>query len=363
MIRLTVLTFLLAAATATGQEAPATADKLPVEPLESIIRVTVQEVVAPVTVTDKHGNYVNGLEVKDFKLFDNNKLQEIKLDVSFVPISLVVAIQANASVEPVLPQIKKIGPLLEGLVVGQAGEAAIVAFDHRFQVKQDFTSDGRLFTRALEQIRPGSTTSAMIDAVFGAVRMLARRPSNHRRVLLLITETRDRGSEGRLREALLAAQVQNIIVYSVNINRAITTLLGPSQPPRWDHLPPGARPLPPGAPQTPTAQAQVFGVQGNSANFVPLFVELFRQVKSIFVDNPVEVFTTYTGGREYSFINQKTLERVISDLGEELHSQYLLSYTPNNMEEGGWHDIRVEVARYDMRVRTRPGYWMASVPR
>ncbi len=361
-MRAKLLPAILLSAIVAFAQSEALQEQLPVEGAGPVIRVTVDEVVVPVTVTDKRGSFVNGLEVKDFRLYDNNKLQEIKLDVEFQPISMVVAIQANSSVEPVLGQIKKIGPLIEGLLVGQAGEAAIVAFDHRFRLMQDFTSDGRLFTRALEKINAGSTTSAMIDSVFDASRMLRRRPNNHRKILLLITETRDRGSEGRLREALLAAQMDNIIIYTVNINRAITTLLGPSQPPRWDHLPPGARPLPPGAPQTPTTQAQVTGVQGNAANFVPVFVEIFRQVKAIFIDNPVEVFTEYTGGREYSFINLKTLERVMTDLGEELHSQYLLNYTPNNAEEGGWHDIRVEVARYDMVIRARPGYWRASRP-
>ena len=51
---------------------------------------------------------------------------------------------------------------------------------------------------------------------------------------------------------------------------------------------------------------------------------------------------------------------MVTRLGEELHSQYLLSYTPNTMEQGGWHEIKVEVARFGLDVRTRPGYWMAS---
>ena len=74
------------------------------------------EVVAPVTVTDAEGRYVNGLEAKDFVLYDMDKSQEIRMDVSFVPISLVVAVQANDAIEPVLPTIRKLGPLLENLV-------------------------------------------------------------------------------------------------------------------------------------------------------------------------------------------------------------------------------------------------------
>jgi VWFA-related protein len=326
-----------------------------------VIPVDVTEVVAPVTVKSSDGRYIHGLEAKDFKLYDNNKAQDIKLEFGVMPISMVVAIQANSQVEAILPQIKTIGPLLEGLIVGSTGEAAILAFDHRMRVLQDFTNDGRLFKQALEQLRPGSTTSTLVDSVFYAARMLSARPKNNRRIILLITETRDRGSEGRLREALLAAQFQNITIYTVNINRFLSSMSAKGQPPKWDHLPPGSRPRINGAPMSPTATAQVAGIQGNSADLTPLIVELFRQAKSVFFDNPVEVFTSYTGGREYSFMNKSTLERVMTDLGDEIHSQYLLAYTPNNKDEGGWHEIKVRVGRYD-DVRTRPGYWAASRP-
>jgi hypothetical protein len=45
-----------------------------------------------------------------------------------------------------------------------------------------------------------------------------------------------------------------------------------------------------------------------------------------------------------------------------LHNQYLLSYQPNNLSEGGYHKIQVVVDRPDLEVRTRPGYWKATEP-
>jgi VWFA-related protein len=95
-------------------------------------------------------------------------------------------------------------------------------------------------------------------------------------------------------------------------------------------------------------------------HFEPVLMEIFNQVKAVFVSNHAEIFTQYTGGREYSFTGLKSLEQAITDLGEELHSQYLLSYTPSNIAEGGYHKIRVEVNRPNLEVRTRGGYWMAS---
>ena len=56
------------------------------------------------------------------------------------------------------------------------------------------------------------------------------------------------------------------------------------------------------------------------------------------------------------------MEQALARIGEELHSQYLLSYNPSNKEEGGYHTIRVAVEKPGLKVRTRTGYWMAAMP-
>ncbi len=336
---------------------------------DQVFRATVNVVIAPVTVTDRDGNYVTGLEPHHFRLLDNGKPQDIKVDISFIPISLVVAVQANAAMEEMLPKVQKVGSVLQQLVVGEQGEVAVVAFDHRIQTLQDFTSDPDKIIQALSKLRPGSTSSRMIDAATHAIRMLSRRPSNRRRVLLLISETRDVGSEGRLRDAITDAQLHNVLIYTVNVPHVVTLFTSKPQPPRPDPFPPTARPLPPHVPPTPETVRGTIGSEGRSGNLIPLFVEIFRQAKAIFVSNPAEIFTKYTGGREYSFTTQRDLERVLGRIGEELHSQYIISYTPNNKMEGGFHEIEVQVLegstgriRKDLKVLTRPGYWLAAVP-
>ncbi|MFB3776425.1 MAG: VWA domain-containing protein [Bryobacteraceae bacterium] len=333
-----------------------------------VFRATVNVVVAPVTVTDRDGNFVTDLKPSDFRLLDNQKPQDIKVDVSFVPISLVVVVQANWDMEAVLPKIQKIGPLFQGLITGDQGEVAVLCFDHRLQVLQDFTTESDLVSQALKKLKPGSSTSAMIDATNTAIRMLARRPGNRRRIILYIGETRDRGSEGRVRDTLTLAQLNNVLFYPVSVNRLVTTLTAKPMAPRPDPYPAGARPLPPNMAPTPEAARLSVASPANSASFVPVFVEIFKQVKAIFIDNPVEVFTEYTGGREHSFIREKDLERAIHEIGQELHSQYLISYSPNNKMEAGFHEITVEVlgstgrVRRDLKTRFRAGYWMAAVP-
>ena len=50
-------------------------------------------------VTDRAGNIIDGLQPAQFHLFDNGKEQNIQVDVTFEPISLVVAIEASARVD------------------------------------------------------------------------------------------------------------------------------------------------------------------------------------------------------------------------------------------------------------------------
>ncbi len=324
-------------------------------------RVGAEYVSAPVLVFDRNGDSVDGLRPDQFRLFDNGKEQNIHVDVSFNPISLVLLVQANSHVEGLLPEVKRIGNLIAPLVVGDQGEVALIAYDARIRVMQDFTSDPQKITDKLKTIYPGSQSNRMIDAVVEGTRMLRNRPKNRRRIILAIGETRDIGSENRVREALIGLQIQNIAFYSVDMSRFMTTLTAPTPVGRPDNLPPAMHPLPGGMPSTPTTVAQTYGYNAGRAEFIPLMVELFKDAKAVFRDNPVELFTKGTGGSEFGFHSQKSLEQAIERVGEELHSQYLITYAPNNRDEGGFHEIVVDVTgRPEVkRVQTRPGYWLA----
>jgi VWFA-related protein len=333
----------------------------PQDAVQQPLRIDVNYVVAPTVVTDREGNFVNGLQPQQFRLSDNGTPQNIKVDITWVPISMVVAIQANSAAEPALPRIQKIAPLFKPLVLGDQGEVAILCFDHRIQMLQDFTGDTDKLDAALKKLKPGSGSSRMVDAVVEATNMLRHKPADRRRILLLISETRDLGSSGKVREALTGLQFENVNVYSVNMSHLIDSLLAKPQPPRPDSIPFTARPMPAGVPPTPDNAAQVSGNATNSGNVIPLVVEIFKDVKAIFVANPVEVFTKWTGGRERSFLTERDLERAILSIGNELHSEYLITYTPNNKAEGGYHEIVVTVPDHPgVKVRTRPGYWTAS---
>ena len=72
------------------------------------------------------------------------------------------------------------------------------------------------------------------------------------------------------------------------------------------------------------------------------------------------MLTASTGGTVFPFTRLKGLEGAVEKLGRELHTQYILSFTPDSPTPG-YHHLEVRVAgRPDLRVRARPGYWAAG---
>jgi VWFA-related protein len=366
-----VLTSVLCGALLAQQQPPVAAPPAaPAQEQDQLTRIVVpvDYVSTPAWVYDRDGSTVSGLRPDQFRLFDNGKEQNIQVDVSFTPISLVICVQANANVEGLLPQVRKIGNLIKPLLIGDQGQAAVIKYDHRIETIQEFTSDGDQITQAISKINPGSSSSRMIDAVSAATNMLRRQPKNRQRIILLLGETRDVASEMRLRTALMDIQVANVTFYAVDMSRFMTTLTGKPQPGRQDNRPAplaGAASLPSMVPATPTSVAQATGGGGGTAGraeFIPLLLELYRDAKAIFKKNPVEAFTQATGGMEFGFHSLRTLEDAIQKLGEQLHSSYTISYSPSNRTVAGWHEIKVDVpGRRDIvKVQTRPGYWLGA---
>ena len=357
------LTSLLGVASAQ-QQAQQQAEQQAQLPEDSglIIRTPVTNVLAPTTVLDRDGNYRTGLKAQDFRLYDNNELQVIKVDETFAPISVVIAVQADYQVDAVLPRIRKLGSMLSNMVAGETGELAVLSFDHRIQnLTNGFTTNADKVNEALTKLKAGSMNSALTDAVVTATRMLRNRHKENRKVLILVAESLDKGSTMKTREALTNLEMSNVMVYALNISRLYTAFNTKPAYSRPDPIPPGARHVPGGGPNTPGETARNLGAAGYGADFAPVIQEIYRGVKGIFIPNPIEVFTKYTGGHEYPFVTQADLEKALAKVSSELHNQYLLTYSPSNKSEGGYHRIRVEVLRNGLGVTTRPGYWMASV--
>jgi VWFA-related protein len=326
-----------------------------------VIRVPVRYVSVPTTVLDPDGHgYVNGLSTTDFELLDNGIPQKISADFSEQALSVVLAVQANADVEPILPEIRKSGVLLQGLVTGTQGDVAVLAFDHRRQVLQDFTNDPEKLSDAMQKIRAGSSVAGLIDAVLEADHMLKRHdPQNvRRRVIVLLSRNADSGSEAHLQETVRYMQFDNVIVYCVDISKFLTSVLKkPGYPrPQNGGVPAGAI----GDTHNPGSRNETNVIQQEDGNWLSAVPPAFRSIHDLFKRSPAEAFSYFTGGRIYNFASQRALEDAITEIGKDLNSQYLLSYSPNDAKQAGFHTIKVIVDRPGLKVFTRPGYWLGS---
>lgn len=333
----------------------------PVSTAQETFGVETRVVQASVTVTDAAGRPVLDLRPEEFLLLENGKPRKITVDTfetGMAPIALVLAVQSSGISVPALEKIERIGGMIQPLVVGATGCAAVVSFADTVRWEQKCTGDSGEVSRALRSIRPGEPRkSRMLDAVLESIEHLKQRP-NARRVILLLAQSRDRGSEAELTQVVRAAQAADVSIYAGTYSAfwtALTEREGVSPP-----LPEGMRRSTPGRfepgapprrdvdPSTPPPEQRV--------DVLGAMIELVRRGKL----KTVDVLTSQTGGVALSFTRQGALDRIIESLGAELHQQYVLNFAPG-VAAPGFHPIEVRVTRKgDFQVRARPGYWRAE---
>jgi VWFA-related protein len=286
-------------------------------------------VIVPVTITDQRGAFVDGLTERDFRLSVNGELRHISnvdtAGTGVPPISLVVAVQSCGISSAVVAKVHKIGSMIEPLITGERGKAALLTFSDELHWVQDFTSDSDSLSKAFATMRTTSgKTAHMLDAVTEAVKRLGNR-QNSRRVLVLVSESRDRGSSTRQAQAVEAAQRSGVAVYALSYSVYTTPFTAKPQ-----DLP-----------------------QSSAPDYLQGIKDLARLGKA----NTVRSLTAETGGRLLSFTKQSGLEHAVEAVGGELQSQYVLSFVPSSSPPG-YYQISVTVPeRPGLRIRARPGYW------
>jgi VWFA-related protein len=326
-------------------------------------------VSTPVTVRDGKGEMVNTLEESDFRVTDNGVPQRIThFDLGGDPISLVVVVETSSRIGPLLPKIRKSGILISQTVIGPTGEGAVVGFNSEVKTLLDFTNSSDAMDRAMGELQEGEEGSRLFDAMSKAVEMLSARPEvsetdlGKRRVMLVIGEAHDSGSEARLGEVLRRAQLANITIYAVGISSARADL---KHKPEYREPPKAApdtigMPTPPGTVNTPTTEQQAEEAGSPLAAVEALAIWAVMHAKDKVTAHQLEIAAAATGGEHVPTWKDRTIEKVIDEIGGELHSQYTLSYAPTGTEAEGYHEISVKVDRTDLTVRARPGYYLAE---
>ena len=332
------------------------------------VKVGVTLVNMPVTVRNRSGEMVHNLDAKDFRITDNGVEQKIAhFDLGGDPVSVVILIETSSRIESLLPGIRKTGILFTQTVMGKYGEGAVVGFNDSVDKLQDFTTNADSIESTVAQLQTGTDGLRLYDAMAVGVEMLSDRPQpaadkpGRRRVLLVMSEAADSGSETKLGEVLRKAQLANVTIYTVGLSTTRAEFRGQPRKGPAPITPPGisSMPGPPGVAPTPSVQE---ATQGGGADLLALAIWAVQHVKDEVKDRPLEVATVATGGAYISTFKDRSIEKAIDEIGGELHAQYTISYAPTDGSDLGYHEIKVELDRRDLKVRTRPGYYVAAPP-
>jgi hypothetical protein len=177
--------------------------------------------------------------------------------------------------------------------------------------------------------------AAIYDAVHYSVKLLEKQPEDSRRVLLLISETRDHGSHAvKIDDVVAAVSDSNTLVYSLAFSptgsTALDTLRG-----EWD-----ARTDPAGGDLD--------------------ILRLMKMAREAMRKNAAKSVASMTGGEYELFTSQKSFERLMTEFANHLHSRYLLRFEPKN-PHAGLHEVRVRLRHAEGNVvLARRNYWVES---
>jgi VWFA-related protein len=359
--------FPLAAQSASGPMTPQPGAAVQQAPAQAKIGVNVALVNTPVTVRDSKGQMIDTLDAKDFRITDNGVQQRIlHFDMGGDPLSLVVLVETSARVQAFLPQLSKAGIVVTQTVMGPGGEAAVIAFNDSVDKLQDFTASADKIENVFTHLQPGTSGSKLYDAMAVGIEMLSGQPQptadkpGRRRVMLILSEAGDVGSDAQFGAVLRQAQLANVTIYSVGLSTTRAELQAAPRDNTPHPTPPGTFGAPPmpGTVQTPETDAARYG----SGDLTQAIIWAVQHAKDKIKGNPLELATAGTGGAHLGTFKDRSIEKAIDEIGGELHSQYSVTYAPAGTSDAGYHEIKVAIGKpgaNGWKVRARPGYYVS----
>lgn len=286
-------------------------------------------------VFSQNNRLIPGLEAADFRVFDKGRAQSVIVEEDSAPLSIAVAIQANQDVREYLSFIAKTGSVMDALLSGDTGEAAVLTYGDEVTLVKLFGAGNT--EAALQTIRANGKQARMIDAGMRAVSLLAKRPATRSRVLLFIGQPIDSGSESKLMSLREAAERENVTVYCLTLPEFGRAFVSDS---------------------FSLTGAEKGGFKAG-VDLGKLVSVLSRSATAADGADPFSVLAAATGGTQFHFRTQRQLEDAIAATGLQVRSAYVLSYYPRS-QETGYHTVAIEVAVAGAKVYARPGYWLSG---
>jgi Ca-activated chloride channel family protein len=259
--------------------------------------VDVEVVQVTATVTDPRGLFVNGLTRDTFRVREDRVLQRLTAFAGEnIPLEVVVAVDVSESMTDAMPTLKT---AVRGFLgaLRPADQVSLLAFNDNIFTLARRSTDPQVRLKAVDRLSPWGGT-ALYDAILTALGIVGKQPG--RRALVVFTDGEDRNSVSTIKRVQTRLETSDATIYTVGLGRSVSN---------------------------PALAASLEHIAATS------------------------------GGRSFIVSTVTELDKVFSEIVEELSHQYLLSYpSSNEARDGSWRTIQVEVTDRRLRVRHRQGY-------
>jgi VWFA-related protein len=299
----------------------------------SSIHIQSPLVVAPITVFDRAGRFVDDLAKVDFRVLDNGVPQRIaEFGLALEPVTAVLVIETDRTVAPLLRQVRPLGSVFWGLLLGEYGDSAVIGFSDHVQILQDFSSGPRTLEHTLRHISARGRRARLNDALNRAIQMLNKEPATERRVIIAFSDGFDRGSKTSEAQVLRSAASSNTAIYGLRFSPEQASLKRSEED--WNA-----------------------GNGAPSVNFLPLVALALGVGRAALSKNVLQQYAAFTGGITYTHWKKQSLQDQLQQIALDINSQYVLAYVPSTLTQRGFHRIQVKVLHRGLTVRTRVGYF------
>jgi len=183
------------------------------------IAVDVNLVVFNVTVTDSRGRQVSGLKAADFQVYEEGRIQNIKLfRAEDVPATVGLIIDNSGSMREKRPDVMK-AALAFVSASNPADEMFVLCFNENVYFglppSIPFTNDANVIRSALLQ-RPPSGLTALYDALAAGIEHLTNGTWD-RKAIVVLSDGGDNASHRKLDDILQIAQRSSATIYTIGI--------------------------------------------------------------------------------------------------------------------------------------------------
>ncbi len=298
------------------------------------ITVQSQLVLVPTEVRTRKGDTIFGLQAEDFTITADGIPQRVRLDDSGnpVPLSLVVLVQCSRDAWREGPRIQGLSTMVDAIVGGAPARVAVVDFGKELELLTGLTADPDKRDAAFRKLEPcfDDTGAGIFDALSYANRLLDRDHATGRRVVLMVSETRDHGSLAKPASVIEALNRSNTMVDAVAFS--------------------------PGRDAITEDLKTTDGATGSIIGLIGMAIQALRK-------NAAKEFARETGGEYINFASQHGFDRSLNTLANRIHNGYQLSFVPrfptgSAAADPGLHTIAVHVEKYpDAVVEHRASYW------